>query len=109
MKASASERVKVGGVVSVWRACSNSVSTSVEEGGGAYCGGCSSRWRVGGGGRCWRGTQKRVCCGEKEEEVLEDEAIVDGVADGVEIRGIHNHVGESLPAGPEVGKLGDGG
>ena len=47
--------------------------------------------------------------GEEEEEVLEDEAIVDGVADGVEIRGIHNHVGESLPAGPEVGKLGDGG
>ena len=47
--------------------------------------------------------------GEQEEEVLEDEAAVDRVAEGVEIRGSHHHVGEGPPAGPEVGELADGG
>ena len=47
--------------------------------------------------------------GEQEEEVLEDEAAVDRVAEGVEIRGSHHHVGEGSPAGPEIGELGDGG
>ena len=47
--------------------------------------------------------------GEQEEEVLEDETAVDRVAEGVEIRGSHHHVGEGSPAGPEVGELGDGG
>lgn len=54
----------------------------------------------------WKDLREAVG-GEEEEEILEDEAVVDRVADGVEISGIHHQVGESSPTGPKVGKLGN--
>ena len=83
-----------------------------EEGVGGEHGGERVVQRERRGGLGVEGERRKDLCeavgGEEEEEVLEDEAVVDRVADGVEICGIHHQVGESPPTRPEVGKLGNG-